>query len=290
VKRSLSELLEDSRGKGLPLWGFTVYNLELADAVLSVAESLRIPVVLLISEKAAQSRIGGRLIDMLVALCASSSANCCLELDHAKDLDVIEAALKGGVNAVMADGARLEYAGNVKFVRAAEEICRHYGADVEAELGLIAGAEDSLRPGDEGTLTEVDEATRFIEETNVDCLAVSIGNVHGYYEGMPDLDWHRLQEIRGSIATPLALHGVSGLGDDELRKAVRAGATKFNVNTELREAYFEESRLLLDSYVETLDVLGVATDMTKRIEAVVASKIQTFGIVSEPSPRDELSK
>jgi tagatose 1,6-diphosphate aldolase GatY/KbaY len=290
MKRSLSKLLEESRRKGLPLWSFTVYNLELANAVLSVAETLGIPVVLLISEKAAQSRFGERLIDMLVALCAGSSAHCCVELDHAKDLVVIQAALARGVNAVMADGARLEYAGNVTFVKTVKEISRRYGADVEAELGLVTGAEDSLRPGDDGTLTEVDEAIRFVEETNIDCLAVSIGNVHGHYEGVFELNWNRLREIGKSIETPLALHGVSGLGDEELRTAVRVGATKFNVNTELREVYFQETRLLLDRYVETLDVLGIATDLTERLEGVVDQKIQTFENLPELSPQYKSSK
>ena len=79
-------------------------------------------------------------------------------------------------------------------------------------------------------------------ETGADCLAVSIGNVHGVYREPPDLDWARLEAIRTSTRQPLSLHGASGIPEDELRRAIRSGIAKVNFNTELRQAYLASTR------------------------------------------------
>lgn len=231
--------------------------------------------VLLVSENAARSVVGERLIQMLVTLASKSSAHCCVELDHAKDLDTVRMALERGVNAIMADGASLSYLNNVDFVRAAVDVARSYSADVEAELGVLTGSEDSLRGGANGMLTDANEAQRFVLETNVDCLAVSVGNVHGHYVGDPNLNWSRLQEIRRLTNVPLALHGVSGLNEKDLAQAVESGVTKFNVNTELREIYFREVGLLLGDYADTLDVLAVELRLTDRLRAAVGLRLQS---------------
>ncbi len=284
MRCSLAELLEESRQDELPLWSFTVYNFELAAAVLSAAESLRIPVVLLVSEQAARSKSGGRLIDMLVTMSTKSSTPCCVELDHAKDLQLIESGLAKGMSAVMADGAGLDFVHNVEFVTAARVIARGYGASVEAELGRLSGAEDSLRSDVHGALTRVGEVARFVSESRPDCLAVSVGNVHGRYEDVPRLHWGLLDEIRSTTEIPLALHGVSGLSIDDLGRAIRAGVTKLNVNTELRESYFREGRRLHDVFVGDLDVLGASTVLTERMELAVTSKIQALRDALGPSP------
>lgn len=284
MQRSLAELLEESRRDTLPLWSFSVYNFELAASALGAAETLRAPIVLLVSDQSARSKTGERLIDMLVALASNSAAACCVELDHCRDLELMGAALRRGVNSVMADGAGLEFEDNVQFVREAVVMARSYGASVEAELGLITGAEDSIGSGGAGTFTEAIEAVRFVAETEIDCLAVSVGNVHGHYRGAPRINWDLLEEIRASTELPLALHGVSGLSVDDLRHAVRAGVTKFNVNTELREVYFREGRLLLDSFAETLNVLGASTALTERLEEVVEAKIQSLRLQAETPP------
>jgi tagatose 1,6-diphosphate aldolase GatY/KbaY len=87
-------------------------------------------------------------------------------------------------------------------------------------------------------LTDPAEAAAFVRSSGVDCLAVSIGNIHGHYTGAPVLDWERLERLRVAGA-PLALHGASGLPDADVSRAVSSGIAKVNVNTELRAAYFD---------------------------------------------------
>jgi fructose-bisphosphate aldolase class II len=104
---------------------------------------------------------------------------------------------------------------------------------VEAEIGHVGGAEGGGDDGLGSMLTDPAEAVRFVEETGVDCLAVSVGTAHGLYKGVPKLDFERLEEIAKVISVPLVLHGGSGSGDENLRKAVELGISKVNVFSDM---------------------------------------------------------
>ena len=87
-------------------------------------------------------------------------------------------------------------------------------------------------------LTDPAQAAAFVAATGVDCLAVAVGNVHGALLPAPRaLDWARLAEIRAAVDVPLALHGGTGLTPAVMRRSLREGITKVNVNTGLRSAY-----------------------------------------------------
>ena len=74
-----------------------------------------------------------------------------------------------------------------------------------------------------GATTEPSEVEEFVKQSGVDCLAVAFGNVHGHYSGTPELDWGRLEEVRGRISASLSLHGASGLPEADLERAVSRG-------------------------------------------------------------------
>ena len=168
-------------------------------------------VILLIGGRVFSDRHGPLLLAALLAVAERSDARACVQLDHCDDLAVIEAALDAGAGAVMADGSARPYAANVEFVRRAADLARARGAGVECELGGIAGDEDVAEAVAAGALTDPRQAVEFMAETGGDCLAVSIGNVHGVYRDPPDLDWARLEAIRTSTREPLSLHGASGI-------------------------------------------------------------------------------
>ncbi len=147
----------------------------------------------------------------LRALCEQATVGCAIQLDHATDLELIRAGLDSGVGAVMADASSEPFAANVDFVARAVGLAATYGAAVEAELGRVEGDEEAAAGTLAGTLTDPTEAKDFIATTDVDCLAVSIGNVHGHYRSVPTLDLPRLQAIATRVSRPLSLHGASGL-------------------------------------------------------------------------------
>jgi tagatose 1,6-diphosphate aldolase GatY/KbaY len=173
----------------------------------------------------------------------------------------------------MADGSRLPFDANAALARDARALAGA-GAGIEAELGHIEGGEDVAAATAAGWLTDPDEAARFVEETGIDCLAVSIGNVHGHYAAAPSLDWARLERIRELVDVPLSLHGASGLPDSDVRRAVAAGICKVNVNTELRARLFAELEQRVPETAPGLRVLELESALADAVADVVAEKLQ----------------
>jgi ketose-bisphosphate aldolase len=200
-----------------------------------------------------------------------------VQLDHAGDERLIERAAGCGVDAVMADGSKLPFAENLAFTRAVASSMRPRGVGVEAELGRVEGHEDEAGETLSGAMTDPGEADGFVEESGVDCLAVAVGNVHGHYSGTPELDWARLGEIRDRIPALLSLHGASGLPEADLERAVSVGVAKFNVNTELRAAYFRRLGEDLDARAATLALKSLGDGIVEAVQEVVEAKLSAFG-------------
>jgi tagatose 1,6-diphosphate aldolase GatY/KbaY len=231
----------DGIGDKRAVGAFTCYDASTAAGVVRAAELRSVPVILLVSEASLRARPGAQLLNALFALAEASEVDVCVQLDHARDERVIRDALTAGIGAVLADGSALSVEQNIAFVRLVATFARDAKADVEAELGYIAGSEEGSpingTPPDDG-MTDPAVARSFVDRTGCDLLAISVGNRHGPYPAPPQLDWQRLEEIRGSVAVPLALHGGSGIPDTDLRRLVAGGIRKINVNTELRSRQF----------------------------------------------------
>lgn len=272
---SFSQVLGEP-GSGSAVGAFTAYDIETASAVLGAAQSRERPVILLVSRAAfAQSR-GPALLDALLAGARSASVPVCVQLDHVADTALIERAAQLGCGAVMADGSKLDFERNVALVSAARGLVAASGCEVEGELGHLAGGEDVARAAAAGGLTDPALVGRFVAETGVSCLAVSIGNVHGTYAEPPWLDWGRLARIREQTGAHLSLHGASGLAAGDLSRAIDLGVTKVNVNLELRQAYMRATEQALAHALEGYDMLELHERQIAAVEAVAAAKIDIF--------------
>ncbi len=273
-----------AREAGRAVGAFTCYDLLGFEAVVRAAESRRAPVIILVSPSSFAAEGGERLVRAFRAASGGSSVEVLVQLDHAQDELLIERAVGCGVDAVMADGSKLPFAENLAFTRAVASSMRPRSVGVEAELGRLEGHEDEAGETSSslsGAMTEPGEAEEFVKETGVDCLAVAVGNVHGHYSGTPNLDWEKLGEIRGRIPIPLSLHGASGLPEVDLRRAVSLGVAKFNVNTELRAAYFGFLEDELGHKAPTLNLKGLGDGVVGAIQEVVEAKLSAFGWTRE---------
>lgn len=161
-----------------------------------------------------------------------------LNLDHGGDYEEIVTALRLGFSSVMVDRSTLPFEENVREVSEIVKMAHALGVSVEAELGHVGQGYEYETTRDSG-LTNKDEAVKYVEQTGVDCLAVSVGTSHGTYTGTPKLDFELLAELDKLVQTPLVLHGGSGTGDDNLAKAVQTGIQKVNLCTDLSVAGME---------------------------------------------------
>jgi tagatose 1,6-diphosphate aldolase GatY/KbaY len=273
---STRELLETARKNIYAIGAFNVYNLEGVKAVIDAARENRSPAMLQIHPSALKY---GRstLVAMCLEAARSATVPISVHLDHSTKAADIYQALEAGMTSIMADGSHLPYEENLAFTREMTRLAHEYGAVVEAEIGRISGTEDGLTIAEkEAKMTDPDQAVEFVRATGVDSLAVTIGNVHGEYKSPPRLDFDRLARIRELLSIPLVLHGASGLPAEMIGRSIQLGVCKFNVNTEVRQAYLQslKDEICGRSPKDLLDIAGEAIDAMKE---VIAEKILLFG-------------
>ena len=268
------ELLDERSAAGAAVGAFTCYDVTTALGVVRAAEERGDPVVLLVAEASFRAESGRLLVPALLAVADAARVPACVQLDHVDDPALIDAAFAVGVGAVMADASTLADEENAAFV--AETRRRAGDAAVEAELGHIEGGEDVARAVEAGALTDPETAVRFVAASGCDCLAVSIGNVHGRYAAPPELDWDRLAQIRALVHVPLSLHGASGLADDDVRRAIAFGICKVNVNAEVRERYLARLDSELERARDGLRLLELEAAVVDAVAEIVAAKLAVF--------------
>lgn len=272
---SLNGLLQNAKASNYAVGAFNVYNLEGIKAVVTAAEAEHSPVILQLHPSAFHFH-GSPLLAACLESARNSRVPMLVHLDHATTVVDIEWALSNGITSIMADGSHGLPKENIDFTGRMASLARKHGAAIEAELGRLSGSEDGLSvPDYEAHLTDPHMAVDFVEQTRVDALAVCIGNVHGHYRGEPKLDFDRLESIQKLVSVPLVLHGASGLSDAVVQRAIDSGVRKFNVNTEVREAYLAALAASLQKEKKP-DLIDIMKDAIQAMEAVIISKLQLF--------------
>jgi len=270
------ELLNAAQTGGYAIGAFNIYNLEGVKAVVAAAEAERSPAMLQILPSALKQG-ETPLIALALSAAREAATPMSVHLDHCPAADVIRAALNAGLTSIMADGSHLAYEDNLAFSRQMAGLAHQHGGIVEAELGKLTGTEDGLTvPEWESKLTDPAQAAEFVAQTGIDALAVCIGNVHGNYRDEPRLDFDRLAKIHTMVDVPLVMHGASGLPETMIQRSIELGITKFNVNTEVRQAYLSTLKLRLNA-PNPPDLLGLMADSITAMQAIIAEKLRLFG-------------
>lgn len=158
--------------------------------------------------------------------------------DHSSDFKQSMRGIRAGFGSIMVDRSSLPYEQNVAETKEMVRIAHAVDIAVEAELGHVGVGENYAVDG-VNALTVPEEAVSFVKETGCDCLAVAIGTAHGVYKGEPKLHFDLLEELAEKVPVPLALHGGSGTGDENISKACRKGIAKVNVANELMRACYD---------------------------------------------------
>jgi fructose-bisphosphate aldolase, class II len=230
------QLMSEARAGGYAIGAFNMHNEETTEALVMAAEQAKAPVVLQVG-RALVPHVGlKRGFEMTKRIAEESDAQFVIHLDHGPWDECIE-AIKLGFNSIMCDFAHMPFEENIKTTKRIVDIAHDFGIPVEAELGKIPDAGEKVNWKD--YYTDVAEAKRFVEETGVDYLAISVGIVHGVVPGLdPEpLAIDRTIEIRDATKIPLVLHGASGVPEAEVQTAKKAGVHKFNADTDLRHAF-----------------------------------------------------
>ena len=204
-----------------------------------------------------------------------ASVPIAMHLDHSFAEEEIKRAIEAGFSSVMFDASREDLETNICRTRAVVEYAHAHGAVVEAELGAVGIAADgAARNRDFYTKPETVE--RFVGETGVDFLAISIGNAHGDYPFPPKLDLERLDAIRKVTEIPLVLHGGSGIPDEQLKEAFCRGISKFNYGTDVLRCYDQAIRAFHAEHTpaQSLDFLDLPKYARARMIRFIEKKME----------------
>ena len=241
---------------------FNVYNMESVMGALKAAEEMKAPIIMQVYPRLMKEETGYFLSPIIKAAAEKASVPVCFHLDHGPSELETTRSIRYGATGIMLDGSTLPFEENISLTKRVVETCSYLNIQVEGELGHVGTTSDS----DMDEFTTPDDAKKFVEETGVACLAVAVGTAHGRYKKPPKLDIDRIKEIREATNnTALVLHGGSGVPDEEIRKAVKAGIRKMNFATDICFAF-------LDTCLEELQnpdrPIAIDTFMKKPIEAV----------------------
>lgn len=280
-----AELMREASASGSAVGAFNVIHVETAEALAQAAEASGRGVILQISQNCAEYHGGLAPIALAtLEIARRSSARLAVHLDHAESADLAREAIDLGFGSVMFDGAKLDYDANVAATVEVARYAHAHGKHIEAELGEIGGKGGAHAFG---ARTDPAEAARFVNETEVDSLAVAVGSSHAMTERTASVDLQLIARLRDAVPVPLVLHGSSGVPDASLVEAVRSGMTKINVSTHLNRVFTESVRQHLDANPATVDSRKYLGDGRAALAAEAARLISLFSLESTPVGVDE---
>jgi fructose-bisphosphate aldolase class II len=297
------ELLTTARQKAYAVGAFNINNLETLLAVTEAAVEEKSPAIIAVTPSAIKYAGLDYLAGMAKTAAKSLPVPLSLHLDHGENFEVASQCVEAGFTSVMIDGSFLKFEENIALTKRVVNAAHSKEVSVEAELGRLAGVEESTVAEKEAILTDPDKAKEFVERTNVDALAVAIGTSHGAYKfkAEPKLDFERLKLIKEKTDVPLVLHGASsvpqwiiekatkygaelggakGIPEEHIKKAISLGITKINIDTDLRLAFTATVREVLANSRKEYDprkILGPAKDAMKEVVKGKMRLFESFG-------------
>jgi fructose-bisphosphate aldolase, class II len=320
-------------GYGIP--AFNVNNLEQIQAIMQAAHETDSPVILQAS-RGARKYAGENFLRHLILAAVETYPHIPIVMhqDHGNEPATCYSAMKHGFTSVMMDGslqadakspASFEY--NVSVTHEVVKVAHSLGVSVEGELGCLGSLETGMGEAEDGhgfegkldhsqLLTDPDEAVQFVEQTQVDALAVAIGTSHGAYKFTRKptgeiLAISRIEEIHRRLPnTHLVMHGSSSVPEDlialinqyggkipetygvpveEIQKGIKCGVRKVNIDTDNRLAITAAVREALAQDPKEFDPRHFLKPSIKYMQKVCAERYQQFETAGNASKIKQVS-
>lgn len=297
----MTDLLQNAREGSYALGYFEAWDSASLEAVIAAAEAQRAPVIVGFGcAMLAGDWLDAGGVEVLAgigcALAARTNVPVALLFNEAQSLNQAQRAVDAGFNAVMLDTAAWDWDESVAQVSELVTYAHERGASVEAELGRLPDAVDGGVDDAHASLTDPEQAAEYAERTGIDCLAVSVGNVHLLRDGYAPVDLDHLEAVAARGCLPLVMHGGTSFPPAGVPRAIAAGVGKFNVGTVLKAEFLQGVRDSVASWpddVNVHDVMGSHkdTDMLaigqQRMQARVQQLIQLYGGVDRANRQEQ---
>ncbi len=238
---SMKEMLDRAFADRYGVPAFNILNDLSIEAVLAAAVEEKSPVIVQTSVKTVRMYGRDTLFGIFELLAREVPVPVTLHLDHCPDRAVITDCLEGGWNSVLFDAHELDVAENLRQTTEVVAEARRRGAHVEGEIEGIQGVEDGIGSDEASAQQSLEVAVDFIERSGVDLFAPAIGNAHGQYTSAPVLDHQRVTDLVEATGVPMALHGGTGMSQEQFQDLIARGCAKVNISTALKERYMKSS-------------------------------------------------
>ena len=274
---NMADLLAVANEHNFAVPAFNVSSNMILKGVMHTCEEMQAPVIIAIHPDELEF-VEDSFVKAVIEEAHKATVPVCVHLDHGSKFEQILRAIQDGFTSVMIDGAHLSLEENIAITKKIVEVAHPVNVSEEAELGTIGTADDYGEAGSKEIIyTEVDDAVRFIKETDIDCLAIAIGTAHGLYpkDRKPKLALDRLKEIKASVSIPLVLHGGSGNPDEEIAQSVKLGVNKINISSDIKDAFYQECRKVLED-MGLREPMAIYPKCIDAMNEVVRHKINLF--------------
>jgi len=320
---SLRQLLDHAAENDYGMPAFNVNNMEQVHAIMQAADEANSPVIMQ-GSAGARSYAGEPFLRHLISAAIEMYPHIpvVMHQDHGSEPAVCLRSIQSGFSSVMMDGSLMadmktpgsfEY--NVNVTKEVVTMAHAGGVSVEGELGCLGSLETGMMGEEDGhgaegaldmeqLLTGVQEAADFVEQTNVDALAIAIGTSHGAYKFTQEptgevLRIDRIQEIHAKLPnTHLVMHGSSSVpqewlkiindfgGDmkqtygvpvEEIVKGIKSGVRKVNIDTDLRMASTGSIRRHLQENPSNFDPRKFYKEATNSMKEICKARFEAFG-------------
>ncbi len=283
----LKDYLLDARKKGYAIGHFNFATGDVLRAIIEASKEAGAPAVMIGTSEGEADFVGiNEAVALVKALRADYNFPVFLNADHFKSFDKCREAIDAGYDSVIIDTSKMEFKDNMSSAKKVVEYAKSISASrrtdisVEGELGYLKGSSEVQQKVEIGPddYTKLEEAKDFVGKTGVDRLAIVFGNIHGIVTEQEErLDVGHLKKIVAAVPDmSYVLHGASGLKDEDVVASIKAGINNVHFNTELRVAYHDKIRDVLQHNPNETTPYKYLKPAVEEVKKVVSARIKLF--------------
>lgn len=274
-----------ARSEHYALGAFNLDNQETLKAVVQAAANKKSPVLVEVSQGEVEALGLENVRDMVDNYRAEYGVEMYVNLDHSPSVAAAIEGIEAGFEFVHIDVSQANHeATEAEIIAATKQVVSYAkltGALVESEPHYFGGGSQRFDKAFDyeevkKTFSTPQGTKSFVEATGIDTFAVAIGNLHGSYPVPKILDLELLQQVRDVIDCNISLHGGSGTPGHYFQSAVQIGASKININSDMRVAFRETLEAMLKEHPDEVAVVKLMDRVIAAVQAVVESKIDMF--------------
>ena len=270
---NLKKILNDANKNNYAVAGLVVLGWDDALAFTQAADETGIPIILQAGPSCRAHTPIPILGKMFRYLANQTKTNICCHVDHGYTLDECYEGIDSGFTSVMFDGSKLTLKENIKISKKIASRAHKYNISVEGEIGFVGYDNGKISEG-----TNIEDAVTFANKSNIDAMAISVGNTHLQTSKQASIDFNKINLIEAKTKIPLVLHGSSGIPVEQRKKLARkTKVAKLNIGTEIRMTFGQSIRKNLKNNPKTYDRLQLLKPTIKDLTKVTKKIIKQIG-------------